>query len=209
MLSGNRKTSLLFRQISCRLKKGDAHSIRNWNILSCTVLHLDICKWWKKWSAVAYEELSINRLHRLHVFLTQVLAWEQHWLSAQLLPPGMSLEAAQLLASKTQSVLRWTGSVRPWMSPEGPAQAALCHDPRTPCLTSTTWGLVHAGTAQGNTEEEEVGGCRWEAAANYQQQPSWGRTNVKLEDAASLNFPIPGTSGGVLWEGNPCMDAMV
>lgn len=38
-------------------------------------------------------------------------------MSAHLLSPGVSLEAAQLLADKAQSVLRLTVSVRPWISP--------------------------------------------------------------------------------------------
>lgn len=45
------------------------------------------------------------------------ITWEQHLMSAHLLSPGISLEAAQLLANKAQSVLRLTVSVRPWISP--------------------------------------------------------------------------------------------
>lgn len=44
----------------------------------------------------------------------------------------------------------------------------------------------------GSTEKEEADSCHWETAANWQQQPNWGTTRVKLGGSASaLSSPDP------------------
>lgn len=84
-------------------------------VLCFTLRCLQMMKWMAECSGIwrAVHELVAQSA----CFPDTGMSWEQHWMSAHLLPPGTSLEAAQLLACKAQPVLRLTVSVRPWMSP--------------------------------------------------------------------------------------------